>query len=583
MRKPYFFRILAIVAILFILNAPGKACTNYLVTKGASVDGSTFITYAADSHYLFGELYFRPAKDYPAGALMKINEWDTGKFLGDIPQVSHTYSVVGNMNEYQVSLGETTYGGREELLDSTALVDYGTLMYTALQRSKTAREAIKIMAELVANYGYYSSGESFSVADANEVWIFEMISKGVDIQIDKKTKKTFNANKGAVWVAVRIPDGYVSGHANHPRITSFPMENMKNSISSKNLDKIFNPDVEFVYAYDVIDFARKKGYFNGKNEEFSFSDTYAPLDFGGARFCEARVWSFFKEVNKSMWEYFDYAKGINLTKRMPLYVKPDRKISVHEMMNFMRDHLEGTELDMSKDPGAGPHALPYRWRPMEWKYEGKDYIHERTTATQQTGFSFVAQARNWLPNQIGGIFWFGVDDAASTVYFPAYCGITSVPEAYAAGKGDMLTYCNDCAFWTFNKVSNFAYLRYDIMHAEVVKVQNELETRFISNTQIIDNTAKELYQSDPKKAIQYLTDYSVNTGNYVVNRWEKLFQYLLVKFMDGNVKQEEDGKFKYNDYNLCPAPVKNPQYPDWFKKQIIDATGDKLIEPKEKK
>ncbi len=583
MRKTLLFRILALSITLVTLNSTSNACTNYLVTKGASVDGSTFLTYAADSHVLFGELYFRPAKDYPAGALVKIKEWDTGKILGEMPQVSHTYSVVGNMNEYQVSIGETTFGGREELIDSTALVDYGTLIYTALQRAKTAREAIKVMAELVATYGYYSSGESFSVVDPNEAWIFEMISKGIDIQVDKKTKKSYNANKGAVWVAVRIPDGYVSGHANHPRITTFPQENMKNSISSKNLDKIFIPEVEFVYAYDVIDFARKKKYYNGKNEEFSFSDTYAPLDFGGARFCEARVWSFFKEVNKSMWEYFDYAKGINLTKRMPLYIKPERKISVHDMMNFMRDHLEGTELDMSKDPGAGPHSLPYRWRPMTWKYEGKNYIHERTTATQQTGFSFVSQMRNWLPNPIGGIHWFGVDDAASTVYFPAYCGITSVPEAYSEGKGDMLTYCNDCAFWTFNKVTNFAYLRYDLMHAEVVKVQTELETRFISNTQLIDSTAKELYQTDPKKAIQYLTDYSANIGNYVVNRWEKLFHFLLIKFMDGNVKQEENGIFKYNEYNLCPAEVGHPDMPDAWKKIIIDATGDKLLVPETKK
>lgn len=581
--KKKIISILSLAAVILMLSSPGKACTNFLVTKGASVDGSTFITYAADSHYLFGELYFRPAKDYPAGALLQIYEWDTGKYLGEIPQVNHTYSVVGNMNEHQVSIGETTFGGREELIDSTALVDYGSLIYTTLQRAKTAREAIKIMAELVSNYGYYSSGESFSVADPNEVWIFEMISKGIDMKVDKKTKKSYNANKGAVWVAVRIPDGYVSGHANHPRITTFPMENGTTSISSKSLDKINTPSVEFVYAYDVIDFARQKGYFTGKNEEFSFSDTYAPLDFGGARFCEARVWAFFKSVNQSMWEYFDYAKGINLTKRMPLYIKPERKLSAHDMMNFMRDHLEGTELDMSKDPGAGPHALPYRWRPMTWKYEGKGYVHERTTATQQTGFSFVSQMRNWLPNPIGGIHWFGVDDAASTVYFPAYCGITSVPESFAEGKGDMLTYCDNCAFWTFNKVTNFSYLRYDIMHVEVAKVQNELETRFISNTQLVDNTAKELYQSDPKKAVQYLTDYSVNTGNYVVSRWEKLFQFLLIKFMDGNVKQEENGVFKYNKYNSCPEHVSNPQYPDWWKKNVIDATGTKLMQPEQKK
>ncbi len=280
-----------------------------------------------------------------------------------------------------------------------------------------------------------------------------------------------------------------------------------------------------------------------------------------------------------MWDYFDYVKGHNLTKRMPLYIKPERKLSTRDLMNFMRDHLEGTELDMSKDPGAGPHGLPYRWRPLTWKYEGKTYVNERATATQQTGFSFVAQARNWLPNPIGGMLWFSVDDAATTVYFPVYCGITEVPESYATGKGDMLTYCDDCAFWTFNKVTNFAYLRYDLMSKDIKKLQDELENRFINNTPIVDASAKELYAQDPKMAIQYLTDYSVNTGNYLVKRWEKLFQYLLVKYMDGNVKQEENGKFNYNEYNAAPAPVKNPQYPDWWKKNVIDATGDKLLQP----
>jgi dipeptidase len=571
-------QIFAAFALLFN-SYSSNACTNFLVTKGASADGSTMITYAADSHYLFGELYFRPAAVYPSGTMMKIYEWDTGKYLGEIPQANQTYSVVGNMNEYQVAIGETTYGGREELQDSTGLIDYGSLMYIALQRSKSAREAIKVMAELVEKYGYYSSGESFSVADKNEVWIFEMIGKGVDLKVDKKNKKTYNANRGAVWVAIRIPDGYVSGHANQARITTFPLENMKTSISSKNLDKIFDPNIEVVYAHDVISFARKKGYFNGKDEEFSFSDTYAPVDFGGARFCEMRVWSFFKEINKDMWNYFDYAKGHDLKNRMPLYIKPDRKLSVRDMMNFMRDHLEGTELDMSKDEGAGPHALPYRWRPLTWKYEGKTYFNERATATQQTGFSFVAQMRSWLPDAVGGILWFSVDDAASTVYFPVYCSVTSVPEAYAEGRGDMLTYCDDCAFWVFNKVSNFAYLRYDLMIQDIKKVQNELETRFISQTDIVDKTALELINNGNKdEAISFLTDYTVNTGNYVVARWEKLFQFLLMKFMDGNVKQEDGkGGLKYNKYNYCPAHVDNPDYPDWWKKNLIEETGDKLL------
>lgn len=568
---------------LGLLANTAWACTNFLITSGASVDGSTMITYAADSHVLFGELYFKPAADYPAGTMFKVYEWDSGKFLGIIPQVAHTFSVVGNQNEHQVAIGETTYGGRE-LADTTAIMDYGSLMYIALQRAKSAREAIKIMAELVEQYGYYSEGESFSVADKDEVWIFEMIGKGVDLKYDKKTKKSYNANKGAVWVAIRIPDGYVSGHANQARITTFTLENMTTSISSKHLDKIFEPNIEVVYAHDVIDFARSKKWFSGKDQDFSFSDTYNPLTFGNARGCEARVWSFFKDVNKSMLDYVDYAMGYDLKKRMPLYIKPERKISVHDMMNFMRDHYEGTPMDMTKDCGAGPHALPYRWRPMNWKFKDKDgvertYLNERATATQQTGFSFVAQARNWLPDPIGGIFWFSVDDAATTVYYPVYCSSTKVSEAFAEGRGDMLHYDNNLAFWVFNKVSNFAYLRYDLMSAEIKKVQQELETGYINTTSIVDTRASELYKTDPKAAIDYLTDYSVNTGNTLVTRWEQLFQFLMVKFIDGNVKrQNPDGSFIYNEYHTCPVRVENPEYPDWWKRAVVRSTGDKLLE-----
>lgn len=564
---------------LLILSTKSYACTNFLVTKGASVDGSTMITYAADSHYLYGELYHWPAAMYSKGTMLKIYEWDTGKFLGEIPQAMQTYNVVGNINEYQVAIGETTYGGRDELVDTTGIIDYGSLIYIALQRSKSAREAIKIMAELMAEHGYYSSGESFSVADPNEVWIFELIGKGTDLKTDKKTKKTYNANKGSVWVARMIPDGYVSGHANHARITTFPLEDGKTSISSKNLDKIFNSEITTVYAHDVISFARAKGYFTGEDKDFSFSDVYAPLDFGAARFCEVRVWSFFKEIDKSMWNHFEYAKGHDLANRMPLWIKPERKLSAQDLMNFMRDHLEGTELDMSKDPGAGPHGLPYRWRPLTWKYEEKTYINERATATQQTGFSFVTQSRSWLPNPIGGILWFGVDDAATSVYVPMYCGITRTPESFAEGNGDLLTYSPTSAFWAFNKVSNFAYLRYDVMSADIRKAQHELEDHYKIMTPVVDNTAHELYKNSPESAIAYLTNYSVNTANALTTRWQRLFEFLLVKYMDGNIKQEVNGKFKYNEYNAAPAKVSNPQYPDWWKKNVIDATGDKLLMP----
>ncbi len=567
---------------LAIVAPKAQACTNFLVTRGASVDGSTMITYAADSHYLYGELYHWPAASYAPGTLLKVYEWDTGKYLGQIPQVEKTYSVVGNINEHQVAIGETTYGGRNELVDTTGIIDYGSLIYITLQRAKTAREAIKIMAELVAEHGYYSSGESFSIADPNEVWIMEMIGKGTELKTDRRSKKTYNANKGAVWVAMLIPDGYVSAHANHARITTFPKEGeSKNAISSKNLDKIFNPEIEVVYAHDVVDFAKAKGYYKGDGSDFSFSDTYAPLDFGAARFCEMRVWSFFKDIDKSMWNHFEYAKGLDLSNRMPLWIKPENKLSAQDLMNFMRDHLEGTDLDMSKDPGAGPHGLPYRWRPLTWEYDGKTYVNERATATQQTGFSFVTQSRNWLPNPIGGIIWFSVDDAATTVYTPIYCGINEIPYSFAKGNGDILTYSADAAFWVFNKVSNFAYLRYDVMSADIKKVQQELESYYASITPLVDKQASKLFEQDKAEAIDLITNFSVNTANSLVTQWEKLFEFLVVKYIDGNVKQEENGVFKWNKYNAAPAKVGNPQYPDWWKKQVIDATGDKLLMPEE--
>ncbi|MDY0254112.1 MAG: C69 family dipeptidase [Tenuifilaceae bacterium] len=577
------FRLLGfgLAMIAMLLSPKAQACTNFLVTKGASVDGSTMITYAADSQYLYGELYFWPAAKHAAGTMLRVYEWDTGKFLGEIPQVAETYRVVGNMNEFQLAIGETTYGGRRELVDTTGLIDYGSLIYITLQRAKNAREAIKIMAELVETHGYFSSGESFSIADPNEVWIMELIGKGTDLKTERRTKKTYNANKGAVWVAKLIPDGYVSAHANHARITTFPKEDGKTSISSKNLDKIFDKDVKVVYAHDVVDFARSKGYYSGDGSDFSFSDTYAPLDFGSARFCEMRVWSFFKDIDKSMWSHFEYAKGHDMANRMPLWIKPENKLSAQDLMNFMRDHLEGTELDMRKDPGAGPHGLPYRWRPLTWEYEGKTYVNERATATQQTGFSFVTQSRSWLPDPIGGILWFSVDDAATTVYTPIYCGSTRTPETFAVGNGDIHTYSADAAFWVFNKVTNFAYLRYDVMSADIIKVQQQLEGHYAAMTPAIDKTAKQLYEEDPALALEFLTTYSVNNANALVARWQKMFEFLLIKYLDGNIKQEEDGVFKWNEYGGAPARMSNPQYPDWWKKQVIEATGDKLLMPDE--
>ncbi len=549
-----------------------NACTNFLVTKGASVRGSTMITYSADSHQLYGELYYWPARDYPIGSMLDVYEWDTRKYMGKIRQVAHTYSVVGNMNEHQLAIGETTYTGNESLIDTTGIVDYGSLIYITLQRAKNAREAIKIMSDLVSEYGYASSGESFSIADPNEAWIFEIIGKGP-------------GNKGAVWVARRIPDGYISGHANQSRIQTFPLATgKKNSIAinSKDLTRIFDPLVECVYANDIIEFARTKKLFTGKDQEFSFSDAFNPITFSGARFCEIRVWSFFKSVNDDMDQYFNYVSGHDLSKRMPLWIKPNRKISNYDMMNFMRDHLEGTPLDMRKDIGAGSFGLPYRWRPLEWKVSGDtnapQYCNERATSSQQTGFVFVAECRNWLPDPIGGIFWFGVDDAATTVFNPMYCGITEVPECFRVGNGDMLTYSPTSAFWLFNMVANFCYMRYDLMSEDALKVQKQLESRYLSETATTDDGALNLYGKDEKQAREYLTNYSLKIAQNTFDHWKGLSEYLLVKYIDGNIKKEKDGKFERSSRGYPVMPLQ-PGYSDAWKKSVIQDTGNKLLVP----
>lgn len=549
-----------------------NACTNFLVTKGASTRGSTMITYSADSHVLYGELYYWPARDYPQGSMLDVYEWDTFKYKGKIRQVAHTYSVVGNMNEHQLAIGETTYTGIESLIDTAAVIDYGSLIYITLQRAKSAREAIKVMSELVSEYGYASSGESFSISDPDEVWIFEIIGKGP-------------GNKGAAWVARLIPDGYVSAHANQARIQTFPLATGKENsiaITSKDLRRIFDPIVECVYAYDVVDAARANKLYTGTDQEFSFSDTYNPISFSGARFCEIRVWSFFRSVNDEMDQYFNYVSGHDLTKRMPLWVKANRKISNYDMMNFMRDHLEGTAFDMRTDIGAGPFGSPYRWRPLEWKVSGDanapEYINERATATQQTGFVFVAESRNWLPDPIGGIFWFGVDDAATTVFNPIYCGILDVPECFKVGNGDMATYSPTSAFWLFNMVANFCYSRYDLMSADALKIQKQLESKFLAETGEVDETAKKLYANDAWKAREYLTDYSVKSAQNTFNQWKKLSEYLIVKYIDGNIKREKNGNFERSSVGYPMMPLQ-PGYSDSWKKSVIQDTGNKLLFP----
>lgn len=545
-------------AVVFLFAKISDACTNFIVTKGASVDGSVMVSYAADSHLLYGELYHFPAKTYPKGSKLKIYEWDTGKFLGIIDQVEQTYNVIGNVNEFQVAIGETTYGGREELVDTTGIMDYGSLIYIALQRSKSAREAIKIMVELMDKYGYYSSGESFSVCDKNEAWIFEVIGKGP-------------GKKGAVWVAMKIPDGYVSAHANHARITTFPFQ-------KKN--DWFNPNQTVFHSPDVISFAREKGYYNGPDNEFSFSDTYAPLDFGGARFCEIRVWAFFNAIADGMDQYWDYAKGNIIrgkhdypTNRMPLWVKPNRKLSQKDLFILMGDHLEGTELDMRLDIGAGPFGCPYRWRPLTWKVDGVTYCNERATATQQTAFSFIAQLRNWLPDHVGAINWFSVDDAATTVYVPLYACITDAPYNYKEGNGDLMNFSMESAFWVFNLVSNWAYTRYNAMFPDIQKVQEELHNKFISEVAENDKKFVELYNMDKDKAIAEMTKYSHYAAEYTHKKWTELFAYLFTKYMDGNIKTPTEVPEGYKYY----APnLKQPGYGEEWYRRIANETGDKL-------
>ena len=508
------------------------ACTNFLITKKASADGSTMITYAADSHELLGELYYTPATTNPKGAMLDVFEWDTGKYLGEIDQVEKTYAVVGNMNELQVAIGETTYGGRKELINPKADMDYGSLMYIALQRADSARHAILIMGELVEIYGYRSKGESFSISDPGEVWIMEMIGKGPD-------------DKGAVWVARKIPDGYICAHANQARIRTFPQNDWRNCLYSK----------------DVISFARKKGFFKGKNKDFSFADAYAPMTYKALRICEARVWSMFRRAAPSMNLSSDYIKGVEGAKPLPLWIKPDKKLSVADVMALMRDHFEDSDLDLSKGIGAGPYELPYRWRPLYWEIDGVKFLNERATSTQQTGFSFIAQARSWLPDPIGGVLWFGVDDTASTVYVPMYCSIHEVPKAFAVGTGDFQKFSWDSAFWVFNFVSNYSYSRYRDMIQDIKKVQGQLESNFMSMQPEIEKAALQLYRQAPELARDYLTLYSQTQAAKTVKRWRALGEDLLVKYLDGNVKGEH-GK------------VTHPGYPNQWYHRILQENGE---------
>lgn len=541
-------RVIISIAIAILAAGEMWGCTNIIVTRGASKDGSNIVTYAADSHTRYGFLNLLPAAKYRPGTMLPIYEYGPNRFLGEIPQAERTFNVVGNINEYQLIIGESTWGGLSDHVDPKGILDYGSLMYIALQRCTTAREAIKLMVDLANQYGYASSGESISIADKEEAWILEMIAKRPEYDAEGN-----NINKGVVWVAVRIPDGYISAHANAARITTV---------------KLNDPD-NYMYGEDLFEYVAKAGLYDGAPEKFSFADTFGPLDFSAMRGCEARVWAFFnKHGADDMSRYLDFARGDNPANRMPLYVKPKAKLSVKEVADMMRDHYEGTEFDMTQDPGAGGHSLPYRWRPMNFVVDGETYVNERAIATQQTGFWFVAQSRGWLPDAVGGVIWFGVDDAATSPLTPVYCCATEVSDHYAFGKGTMVEYSPISMFWLVNRVAQFCYLRYNHIGAEVRTVVDAHEEEMIARLAEVDKAAAAM---SPRRAAKYLTRFSVEAADELFAKWKSLDEYLLVKYIDGNTKkQNSDGSFTTNGH--CDYVPVAPNY-GGYDQSFFDAIG----------
>lgn len=533
------------LSLLFSLAAfvASDACTNFLVGKAASTDGSTLISYAADSYSLYGFLHFAPAADHQPGSMRIINDWDTGKPLGAIPEVAHTYSVVGNMNEHQLTIGETTFGGRQECWDTIG-IDYGSLIYVTLERARTAREAITIMTNLVRDYGYASEGESFSIGDPNEIWILDLIGKGP-------------GRKGAVWVATRIPDDCIAAHANQARTQGVPTPSAKAKKLAKKTGVVDLGNI--IYSADVISFAREMGFFSGTDDQFSFQEAYNPYDFSGLYVCEARVWSFFNHFVSDMQQYYDFATGKTFVesngkdcgKRMPLYIRPERKVSAQDIKNCMRDQYEGTPLDITQGKDAGPWHTKLRWGSLGVKLDGRQYWYERPTATQQTGWSFVAQMRGYANPKVGGIFWFGVDDAATNLYVPMYCRITQIPECFKEGNGDLYTYSPTSAWWAFNLVANKAYEKYDRIAPEVRKVQAMWEDKFNSQIATIDDEASDL--SDDL-ARQFLTKYSIDQAEQSTQAWKDLYIYLITKYIDGQERKQENGQFLLNPYGQPTGP-----------------------------
>lgn len=556
MRNSLFGLLCTAAAFLFAGHAQrAEACTNLIVGKKASADGSVIVTYSADNYGLYGTLRRFPAAHHPKGTKRRIVDGDTNHYLGEIDEAPETYSVIGNINEFQVTIGETTFGGRAELTDPEGIIDYVSLMSLGLQRAKTAREAIRVMTSLVEQYGYASSGESFTIADPDEAWIMEMIGKGP-------------GRKGAVWVAVRVPDDCISAHANQSRIRQFNRKDKQNVMCSE----------------DVISFASEKGYFDGKDSEFDFAAAYSPTDFGMQRYCEARVWSFFNRWADGMDRYLDYAAGKPISEScqpMPLFVKPNKKLSVHDVMMSMRDHYEGTPFDTQKDIGAGPYDAPYRPTPLSWKVDGKEYFNERPISTQQSGFTFVSQMRSWLPDAIGGVLWFGNDDANTTPYTPIYCCTTNVPECFAEGTANDVTFSWESAFWVCNWVANMTYPRYSALFPDVEARRDRIEARLLGEQDEVEARAAALLKTSPDSCKAFLDTYTNRMSRKMLREWRRLGEYLIVKHNDQVVKPEKNGRFTLTEDGLA-TPPERPGYPERYNRAIVRETGDRYLVPQKK-
>lgn len=528
----------------------GMACTNFIVGKKASADGSVFISYSADSYGMSGFVAHFPAAVHAAGTMRDVYEWDSGRFLGRIPEAPVTYNVLGNINEHQVAIAETTFGGRPELVDTTGIIDYGSLIYIALQRSRTAREAIEVMTSLVAEYGYYSSGESFSIADPNEAWILEMVGKG-------------GMEKGAVWVAVRIPDDCISAHANQARIRKFDMRDKDNVICSR----------------DVVSFARKMGYYSGRDADFDFAAAYCPADFGGLRWCDARVWSFFNMfADADMSRYIAWASGDATAEPMPLYFKPKAPLTLQDVQRGMRDHYEGTPFDITDDLGAGPYSMPYRPSPLSFEVDGKEYFNERPISTFQTAFTFVAQLRDFLPNAIGGVMWFGTDDANMVVYTPVYCSATTVPDCYAERYADPLVFSWKSSFWVFNWVSNMIYPKYSLVIDDMREVQGTLENTIYERSKAVEAEAAAVYASSPRYAQQMLTEFTCAAAEETLEAWKAFGEKVIVRYNDFVIKKESDGRLQRSSTGLAGGMTR-PGYSEEFWREVVRQSGERYLIP----